>query len=215
MLWLLWTKGWLIAARSGHGHFAAYHERFGHEETDSNCVCGQKRAQLHRLGCAHAMKHRLHLWCDKRQRQLAPDEVLGTPEGVTAFAKWEPATGLFHRRYGVGEENGVGEWKKGHNWTTTDWTQERLMCIIYCTIDRKASGLQDIRPVDRATCCTWGSRHMPTTGLSRRKINLSLSLSFTKISYYLSTIHYTINRKTRNCAIATIDIICISTRAKV
>ena len=24
--------GWLIAARSGHGHFADYHERFGHEE---------------------------------------------------------------------------------------------------------------------------------------------------------------------------------------
>ena len=101
----------------------------------------------------------------------------GIPEGVTAFAKWAPATGLFHRRYGVGEENGVGEWKKGHNWTTTDWTQERLMCIIYCTIDRKASGLQDRRPVDGATCCTWGSRHTPTTGLRRRKINISLSLS--------------------------------------
>ena len=26
--------GWLIAARSGHGHFADYHERFGHEEED-------------------------------------------------------------------------------------------------------------------------------------------------------------------------------------
>ena len=24
------VQGWLIAARSGHGHFAAYHERFGH-----------------------------------------------------------------------------------------------------------------------------------------------------------------------------------------
>lgn len=70
--------GWLIAARSGHGHFAAYHERFGHEETDSNCVCGQKRAQLHPFSRAHARKHRLHLWCNKRQRQLASNEVLGT-----------------------------------------------------------------------------------------------------------------------------------------
>lgn len=26
--------GWLIAARSGHGHFADYHEKFGHEEAD-------------------------------------------------------------------------------------------------------------------------------------------------------------------------------------
>ena len=40
------VQGWLIAARSGHGHFSAYHERFGYEETDSYCVYGQKRAQL-------------------------------------------------------------------------------------------------------------------------------------------------------------------------
>lgn len=26
-------QGWLIAARSGHEQFVAYHERFGHEET--------------------------------------------------------------------------------------------------------------------------------------------------------------------------------------
>ena len=93
------VQGWLIAARSGHGHFSAYHERFGHEETDIHCVCGQKRAQLHPFSCAHARKHKPHLWCKKLQRQLAPEEVLGTPEGVEAFAKWAPATGLFHRRY--------------------------------------------------------------------------------------------------------------------
>ena len=93
------VQGWLIAARSGHGHFSAYHERFGHEETDLHCVCGQKRAQLHPFSCAHAKKHKPHLWCKKLQRQLAPEEVLGTPEGVGAFAKRAPATGLFHRRY--------------------------------------------------------------------------------------------------------------------
>ena len=60
-------------------------------------------------------EHRLHLWCKKRQRQLSPKEVLGTPEGVAVFAKWAPATGLFHRRYsgldvfGEGEDNGVQE----------------------------------------------------------------------------------------------------------
>ena len=102
------VQGWLIAARSGHGHFSAYHERFGHEGTDSNCLCGQKRSQLHPFSCAYARKHRLHLWCNKRLRQLAPDEVLGTPEGVAAFAKWAPATGLFHRRYGVEEGEGDG-----------------------------------------------------------------------------------------------------------
>ena len=41
--------GWLIAARSGHGHFAAYHERFQHkEETDTHCMCGQnERSCIH------------------------------------------------------------------------------------------------------------------------------------------------------------------------
>ena len=109
------VQGWLIAARSGHGHFSAYHERFGHEETDAECVCGQRRAQLHPFSCPKAREHRLHLWCKKRQRQLSPEEVLGTPEGVAVFAKWAPATGLFHRRYsgldvfGEGEDNGVQE----------------------------------------------------------------------------------------------------------
>ena len=73
--------------------------RFGHEETDTHCVCGQKRAQLHPFSCPKAREYRPHLWCTKRQKQLAPEEVLGTPEGVAIFAKWAPATGLFHRRY--------------------------------------------------------------------------------------------------------------------
>ncbi len=46
--------------------------------------------------------------CKKRLRQLTPDEVLSTLERVTVFAKWAPATGLFHRRYRVGEEEGDG-----------------------------------------------------------------------------------------------------------
>ena len=31
--------GWLIVARSGYGHFAAYHEKFNHKEaTDTHCT---------------------------------------------------------------------------------------------------------------------------------------------------------------------------------
>ena len=37
--------GWLIVARSGHGHFATYHKRFQHEEeTDTHCECREKQA---------------------------------------------------------------------------------------------------------------------------------------------------------------------------
>ena len=100
------VQGWLIAARSGHGHFRAYHERFGHEEKDADCVCGQRRAQLNPFSCPKAREHRLHLW---RQRQLSPEEVLGTTEGVAVFAKWAPATGLFHRRYKILDVSGEGE----------------------------------------------------------------------------------------------------------
>ncbi len=45
--------GWLIAARTGHGHFADYHDRFGHEEVDVHCRCGQKRSRLHPFSCSH------------------------------------------------------------------------------------------------------------------------------------------------------------------
>ncbi len=112
------VQGWLIVARSGHGHFSAYHERFGHEETGTYCVCGQKRAQLHPFSCTNAREHRLHLWCKKQQKQLALEEVLETPEGVTVFAKCAPATGLFHQRYRAlgtsceGEEDGTQEYNR-------------------------------------------------------------------------------------------------------
>ena len=40
--------GWLIATRSGHGHFAEYYKGFQHdEEINIHGVYEQKRAQLH------------------------------------------------------------------------------------------------------------------------------------------------------------------------
>lgn len=99
--------GWLIATRSGHGHFAAYHERFGHDERDLNCQCGQRRSQLHPFFCPNAREHRSKLWCKKLKRQLTPGEILGTSEGVLLFAEWAPATGFFRRirSHGEPEEN--------------------------------------------------------------------------------------------------------------
>lgn len=91
--------GWFIAARSGHGHSAAYHERFCHEEeTDLYCPCGQKRAQLHPFSCPNGRAPRALLWCKKTKRHLGPEEILGTPKGALIFAEWAPATGLFKRR---------------------------------------------------------------------------------------------------------------------
>lgn len=38
-----------------------------------------------------------------------PPFILGTHEGVAAFAEWAPATGLFHRRCGTSGSAGEGK----------------------------------------------------------------------------------------------------------
>ena len=54
-------------------------------------------AQLHPFSCPKARPHRGKLLCKKLGRQLSPEEVLGTPEGVKVFAEWSLATKLFGR----------------------------------------------------------------------------------------------------------------------
>ncbi|KAM4067566.1 RNase H domain-containing protein [Hirsutella rhossiliensis] len=39
----------LLAARSGHGDFADYHERFNHEEARIECSCGRRKSPTHLL----------------------------------------------------------------------------------------------------------------------------------------------------------------------
>ena len=43
--------GHLIAARTGHGDFAAYHTRFNHNEARLNCLCGSPKTPTHFLFC--------------------------------------------------------------------------------------------------------------------------------------------------------------------
>ena len=90
--------GWLIAARSGHGHFADYHERFGHEEEDKRCKCGQRRSRLHPFSCTNARPYRAKLFSITEKRPLTTKEVLGTTQGVKSFAEWAPRTDLFQRK---------------------------------------------------------------------------------------------------------------------
>ena len=90
--------------RSGRGYFAAYHQRFSHEEEDDwRCSCGKYRAPLHPFGCTNARVHRALLWSEKTKRALSTEEILSTLEGAAAFAKWALETGLFSRRFGVRE----------------------------------------------------------------------------------------------------------------
>lgn len=41
----------LIAARTGHGDFAAYHRRFNHRDADLKCICGQETSPTHFIRC--------------------------------------------------------------------------------------------------------------------------------------------------------------------
>jgi len=41
----------LLAARSGHGDFAAYHRRFGHADASMTCSCGRQKSPAHIFYC--------------------------------------------------------------------------------------------------------------------------------------------------------------------
>lgn len=86
--------GWLVAARSGHGHFPDYHESFGHVEHDT----GQRRSLLDLFSCAEARPHIAILFIMADKRPLTTKEVLGTTQGVKKFAEWAPRTELFQRK---------------------------------------------------------------------------------------------------------------------
>lgn len=41
----------LLAARTGHGDFAAYHRRLTHLDANLECVCGQETTPTHFIRC--------------------------------------------------------------------------------------------------------------------------------------------------------------------
>lgn len=82
-----------------HRHFSKYYKRFKYEKTDVEYVYRQRQAQLYPFSYSKVREHRLHLWYKNCQRQLSPEKVLKTSEGVTVFAKRALTTGLFYQRY--------------------------------------------------------------------------------------------------------------------
>ncbi|KAM3547205.1 hypothetical protein ARSEF4850_010159 [Beauveria asiatica] len=65
--------GYLLAARTHHGDFADYHERFKHEDADLNCPCGRRKSPTHLF------------YCRKIPRSLRPRL---TPEPETAIRRY-------------------------------------------------------------------------------------------------------------------------------
>lgn len=86
----------LLAARSGHGDFTAYHKRFQHDEYQPNCRCGRTKTPEHFLFCSLGRR--------RAPIQIPPLTsvseqlrwILGTPEGAKQFAYWCDKTSFFH-----------------------------------------------------------------------------------------------------------------------
>lgn len=79
------TLGRILASRSCHGDFAAYHERFNHYNAYLYCRCGARKAPLHFFFCSIA-KRRLHR--PPGPPTLVLDFLLGTSAGANTLAAW-------------------------------------------------------------------------------------------------------------------------------
>ena len=86
------TLGHLLAARSGHGDFQAYHERFRHTEQDNLCRCGRPKTTIHFAFCRHARKRTNCL--RGKPRDIIP-MTLATPKGAILFAKFVEESRFF------------------------------------------------------------------------------------------------------------------------
>lgn len=65
----------LLAARSGHGDFADYHERFNHLDANLYCTCKKEKTPAHPLFCRKTHHWRRLPWIGQRRHI---DELLGT-----------------------------------------------------------------------------------------------------------------------------------------
>ena len=88
-----WLLHKLLAARTGHGDFAAYHRRLKHLDAELNCVCGQETTPMHFIRCRRyanqVRKLRNGLTIDNFRRQLLGHNCL------KKFSEFTKITGCF------------------------------------------------------------------------------------------------------------------------
>ena len=82
----------VLAARTRHGDFADYHERFNHEDAYIYCQCGARKSPIHFFYC-RIVKRRLP------RTPGPPSEaipfLLGTPKGAAILAAWLSETHFY------------------------------------------------------------------------------------------------------------------------
>jgi ribonuclease HI len=84
--------GRILAVRSGHGDFADYHERFGHEDAYILCSCGSRKGRLHFFFCCRAKRRAPR---PPGAPSLVLPTLLGTPRGTRELASWLDKTRFF------------------------------------------------------------------------------------------------------------------------
>jgi hypothetical protein len=84
--------GRILVARSQHGDFAAYHERFNHDNAALNCLCGRPKSPLHFYFCKKSTARKLTR--GKPTSEAIP-WLLGTTKGALKLADWITASEYF------------------------------------------------------------------------------------------------------------------------
>ena len=62
----------LLAARSGHGDFAEYHERFKHDDALLTCSCRLRKELSHFYSCREGRKATAHPWGQQPVADVSP-----------------------------------------------------------------------------------------------------------------------------------------------
>ena len=84
----------LLAAWSGHGDLAAYHQRFKHHSAQLRCRYEQRTNPLHFLSCRSARQTPL-LANTPSQTNSPPSHCISSEAGATAFLSWLKQTNYY------------------------------------------------------------------------------------------------------------------------
>lgn len=82
----------LIAARTGHGGFAAYHRRWNHENASLHCVCGREKSVGHLVQCRKAQTN----WRNMSGRRIPPAiNIFLGQTGWKLFGEYVQGSGIY------------------------------------------------------------------------------------------------------------------------
>ena len=83
----------LIAARTGHGDFAAYHRQFNHYNANVECTCGLETSPTYFIRCRNNARI-LRKLRDRTPLNESINQLLGY-NGMKKFKEFAQATGCF------------------------------------------------------------------------------------------------------------------------